>query len=277
MAQESSAEGVKSCGPGSEFCFDIPECEPNTIMKVTAPDGILLNITRPPHVLAGDKMHVIKGENGQWGVKVVVRAEAVASVLGTTGEVLPRGQDVIQRDLNDTNVVNVQLQTTKGPIVITICPSWAPLGAQRFLQLVTDGFYTDMAIYRAVPKFLIQFGVTNDTEKTSKYAEINDDPLCGVPISEGSVCFAASGPNTRKYTICIFLDSFPQLGKNPWETPFGMVQGDSLATLRSIHTGYGDMPHCGGNGPDPIELEDNGNDYIRSNFPKCDFVESASW
>ena len=31
----------------------------------------------------------------------------------------------------------------------------------------------------------------------------------------------------------------------------------SNVRLRSIYTGYGDMPQCGGSGPDPIQLQDN--------------------
>ena len=32
---------------------------------------------------------------------------------------------------------------------------------------------------------------------------------------------------------------------------------DVFARLRSIYTGYGDMPQCGGSGPDPIQLQDS--------------------
>lgn len=59
---------------------------------------------------------------------------------------------------------------------------------------------------------------------------------------------------------------------------------ESLPVLRSIHTGYGEMPQRGGSGPDPIQLQeppqflhgkglqDRGNAYIKENFPLCDFV-----
>merc|ERR1712113_127587 len=99
----------------------------------------------------------------------------------------------------------------------------APTGAKRFLELVTNKYYTDLAIYRAVPKFLVQFGVTNDEKRNSRYEAIPDDLIRGVPITEGTVCFAASGPNTRSAVLCIFLESFKQLGSNSWETPIGKV------------------------------------------------------
>lgn len=273
---QSSDSAAPDDANATEFEFSMPACEAGDSLAVQAPDGVTLHIKRPQNVLTGDKMHMVKGEDGKWGINYVTRAQAVSAV-DTTGNIKQRSDVELQQDLNFEHIELVEIQTTKGPIKLRICPTWAPLGAQRFLQLVLDGYYTDVAIYRAVPKFLVQFGVVKDPERTGKYQAIHDDPLRGVPVKNGSICFAASGANTRKSTICIFLDDFPQLGKNPWETPIGMVHPDSMATLHSIFTGYGDMPQCGGGGPDPIELEDQGNDYIRKSFPECDFVTKAAW
>lgn len=260
------------------FQFPIPDCAPDTVMKVTAPDGVQLHMKRPGNVLTGDQMVMSKQPDGKWGVQHVVRAEATTTMLVGGEGIAKRSQAELDGDLADTRIINkVRLETTKGPILIRVCPTWAPLGAQRFMQLCLDGFYTELAIYRAVPKFLVQFGVTNDAAAKARYQVIDDDMLCGVPVQDGMVCFAASGPNTRKSTICIFLDDIPQLGKNPWETPFGKVDPASMATLKALFTGYGDMPQCGGQGPDPIELEDRGATYIKEKFPKCDFITKATW
>lgn len=182
----------------------------------------------------------------------------------------------LEADLAGPSVVTVQLNTTKGPIMLKIVPEWAPLGAERFLQLVDDGYYSEITIYRAVPKFLVQFGIVKDKSRTSKYKKIQDDPLCGVPIQDGTVIFAAAGGNTRKSTVCLFLGDYPQLGSSPWETPIGKVCPESMGTLHNIYTGYGDIPQCGGKGPDPHKLEELGNAYIASQFPKCDYVTGAS-
>lgn len=40
----------------------------------------------------------------------------------------------------------VRLETTRGPIVIECVRDWAPLGADRFYELVTSGYYDDAAI-----------------------------------------------------------------------------------------------------------------------------------
>eukprot|EP00929_Paragymnodinium_shiwhaense_P037126 TRINITY_DN19836_c1_g1_i2.p1 TRINITY_DN19836_c1_g1~~TRINITY_DN19836_c1_g1_i2.p1 ORF type:complete len:305 (-),score=62.45 TRINITY_DN19836_c1_g1_i2:115-966(-) len=262
-------------GEGTEFQFDIPECPTDTIMKVTAPDGIQLHISKQAGWQAYDKLSVVKGADGKWGIKCLIRVDASAQVAHDTGAIAKRSADQVEADLQDVNVSKVRLDTSKGPIDIVLQPSWAPQGSLRFLQLITDGFFNDIAVYRGVPKFLVQFGVVKDPKHV--YTPIPDDPLTGIPILEGMVCFAASGANSRTSTICIFLSDIPQLGSNAWETPIGRVHPDSLATLKSLYTGYGDIPQCGGKGPDPVELAAKGNEYIRQDFPECDFIKSASW
>lgn len=60
---------------------------------------------------------------------------------------------------------------------------WAPLGAKRFVDLVEDGFFTDVAMYRCVKNFLVQFGISSDPEKKQYWREkgsIPDDPSLGM-------------------------------------------------------------------------------------------------
>jgi peptidyl-prolyl cis-trans isomerase A (cyclophilin A) len=56
----------------------------------------------------------------------------------------------------------VRLETTKGPIVIECVREWAPLGADRFYELVTSGYYDDAALFRIRPKTWVQFGINGD-------------------------------------------------------------------------------------------------------------------
>lgn len=256
------------------FSFEIPEgVQAGVTMKVFGPHNVMLHVPMPNNAEAGDRMHMVKSD-GKWRIDHVTRGEAnVAQMLS-----IPQAKTVddLAKDLGQPHVCSVELRTTKGMINLRVVPSWAPKGAQRFLQLVTDKYYTDLPVYRAVPDFLVQFGVSGD-DRNWKYEAIEDDDSRGVPFLEGMVCLAASSQNSRMATLCIFLTDFPQLGKKSWETPFARVSEESLPVLRSIYTGYGDMPQCGGSGPDPIQLQDRGNSYIKESFPKCDYVESAEW
>ena len=42
----------------------------------------------------------------------------------------------------------VNLDTTKGPVVIEVTRAWAPNGADRFYNLVKLGFFDDVAFFR---------------------------------------------------------------------------------------------------------------------------------
>ncbi|CAK9002767.1 unnamed protein product [Durusdinium trenchii] len=258
----------------TSFSFEIPEgVKAGVKLKVVAPDQVTLHIPLPHNVVTGDRMVMVKSLDGKWGIKHVVRGELGGSPMFSTPW---KTEEEIAKDLSQPHVCSVELATTKGTIKLRVVPSWAPKGAQRFLQLVSDKYYTDLPIYRAVPDFLIQFGVTTD-DRYGRYEAMEDDELKGIPFLEGMVCFAASSQNSRLAAICVFLTDLPQLGKRSWETPFARVSEESFPVLRSIYTGYGEMPQCGGSGPDPIQLQDRGNPYIKEKFPQCDYVESAEW
>eukprot|EP00929_Paragymnodinium_shiwhaense_P007261 TRINITY_DN111197_c0_g1_i1.p1 TRINITY_DN111197_c0_g1~~TRINITY_DN111197_c0_g1_i1.p1 ORF type:complete len:715 (+),score=178.78 TRINITY_DN111197_c0_g1_i1:35-2179(+) len=270
------------------FEFQVPECPAGEPLKIKAPDGAQLSIPLPDVVLKGDTLRLEKKDGG-WVFSGIFRddggaedgqpageqPQAVSNGVGAAhADGARKSQWQLTQDLSAPETVQVQVRTTKGPLYIKIVPSWAPHGSQRFLKLVEDGYFNDVAIYRAVPKFLIQFGVVN---RSVRYEEIPDDKLVGVPVENGSVLFSSRGPNTRDTTICIFLNDMPHMGvEYDWETPIGKVTPESMDTLSQIYTGYGDIPQCGGSGPDPHELEERGNDYVRQKFPKCDFVMGAS-
>jgi len=256
----------------SEFSFVVPQCAPGVTLRVTAPDGVVLMLPLPAGVEEGDEMHLARSDEGKWGFKQLVKGAAAPP---QEAAIPTRSQADLENDLAASDVVTVSLETTKGPIHLKVVPSWSPLGAERFLQLVEDGYYKEVAIYRGVPNCLLQFGVVKDAERNGKYSKIPDDPLCGVPYVDGMVGFAASGPGTRTSTLCLFLGDMPYLGKNSVETPIGKVCPASMATLHELFC-PGDIPQCGGKGPDPDKLEELGNEYIASNFPECDFVTGAA-
>jgi cyclophilin family peptidyl-prolyl cis-trans isomerase len=228
----------------------------------------------------GDTVTMAKGADGKWGfAQNQAAAPAPAPSGGTQGQW--RSPEQMSADMAAPGTRTVQLQTTKGPINIKVIPSWAPLGAQRFLKMVEDGFYNDISIYRAINGGLLQFGALQGTDpRNNMYEKLPDDPVVGIPYAEGVVGFAAAGPNTRKHTVCIIKADFrTQLGKGAHgtpspETPFGMVSPESMGVMHSI-TCLGDIPQCGGRGPDPDMIEKQGNQYIRSQFPTCDFVLGA--
>eukprot|EP01041_Mallomonas_annulata_P011358 gene11358-23776_t len=164
--------------------------------------------------------------------------------------------------------------TTKGPLKIEVYTRWAPLGANRFVELVKDGFYTDIALFRCVKGFLTQFGISENPKlKHWHNSLIKDDPNLNMGIRKHYVSFAGGGPNTRSTQIFIAFEDLDFLGKSPWEVPFGkVVEGED--TLNAFYKGYGDIPPFG-KGPDQVQLHIQGNSYIHKNFPQTDFIKSC--
>src|SRR4030095_7479520 len=70
------------------------------------------------------------------------------------------------------------VETTKGAFVITVPRAWAPLGADRFYNLVKNGFYDDTRFFRVVPNFMVQWGINGDPDIQRNWANANikDDP-----------------------------------------------------------------------------------------------------
>jgi hypothetical protein len=88
----------------------------------------------------------------------------------------------------------VVCETTKGQFVIDVYKEWSPLGAERFLHLVHDGFFTDIAFFRAVDGFLTQFGISDNPDLLYWHDNtIADDPNLNMGIHKNYVSFAGGG------------------------------------------------------------------------------------
>lgn len=126
--------------------------------------------------------------------------------------------------IDDTRPL-VLCKTTKGQIKIEVYPEWAPLGSRRFLDLVKDNFFTDIALFRCVERFLVQFGISENPSKKHWHRDtIMDDPNLNLGIKKHYVSFAGGGPNTRSTQLFIAFEDLDFLGHEPWETPFGKEQ-----------------------------------------------------
>lgn len=173
--------------------------------------------------------------------------------------------------------VTVVCETTKGSFEIQVRPAWSPKAAERFLEMVDDGFYQDIPLFRCVENFICQFGATVSNANAKVYSAISDDAkFKGSQVFEpGFMSFAGNGPNSRTHHVFITLGSnVTSLGQNSWETPFAQVTQDSFfKTVKRFTTSYGDMPPWG-NGPDPQKISKaDGANYLKTHFPKLDFIK----
>ncbi|HVU26985.1 MAG TPA: peptidylprolyl isomerase [Verrucomicrobiae bacterium] len=168
-----------------------------------------------------------------------------------------------------------QFDTTKGKFTIEVTRALAPNGADRFYNLVRSGYFTGVEFFRVVPGFMCQFGVHGDPAVSAKWRDANipDDPMKG-SNTRGTITFATAGPNTRTTQLFINFGDNSRLDGMGF-SPFGKVI-EGMDVVDKINGEYGDMPQQGGNGPDPGRIESEGNAYLKKDFPKLDYIKSAT-
>src|ERR1044071_2537839 len=120
----------------------------------------------------------------------------------------------------------VKLDTSKGPVVIEVHRDWSPIGADRFYNLVKNGFYDDTRFFRVLDGFMAQIGINGNPAIQSAWrnATIQDDPLKqGISNKRGFVTYAkSSAPNSRSTQFFINYRDNSSLDKQGF-TPFGEV------------------------------------------------------
>ena len=168
----------------------------------------------------------------------------------------------------------VKMDTSKGVFTITVHRDWAPIGADRFYNLVKAGFYDEVRFFRVLPDFMAQFGIHGRPSVMEAWrpARLKDDPVKQSNL-RGYVTFATGGPNTRTTQLFInFKDNAP-LDRQGF-APIGEVT-DGMTIVDSLYSGYGEgAPR--GKGPDQGAMNMEGNAYLAKSFPKLDYIKSAT-
>lgn len=169
---------------------------------------------------------------------------------------------------------NFSFETTQGKIGFECPQGWAPIGAQRIYELVSDGFYTNTAFFRVIQGFVAQFGISGDPAINAKWANANlaDDPVVASNVA-GTLAFATDGPNTRTTQLFINLVDNKRLDQMGF-SPVCKTDAAGLAIANALYSGYGEGAPDG-QGPNQDLIASQGATYLK-NFPKLDYVISAA-
>jgi peptidyl-prolyl cis-trans isomerase A (cyclophilin A) len=191
---------------------------------------------------------------------------STASTTGTPGA-RPSLLNPASLKAKAPDLYKAQFTTTRGDFVVEVHREWAPLGADRFYNLVKNGYFTNAAFFRVVPGFIVQFGLNANpaVNKVWMSANIKDDPVMG-SNKRGTLVFATAGPNTRTTQLFINFGDNAGLDRQGF-APFGSVT-DGMDVVDKIYPGYGERP-------DQQRITEEGKAYLDKNFPMLDSIKAA--
>jgi peptidyl-prolyl cis-trans isomerase A (cyclophilin A) len=168
-------------------------------------------------------------------------------------------------------VFKANFDTTAGPFVVEVHRDWDPTGADRFYNLVKNGFFDGERFFRVVPGFMVQFGINGNPAVNAKWQEasarIKDSPVKQGNV-RGNVSFAKPGaPDARTTQLFInYGDNTGALDPQGFSAFGKVISG--MESVDKINSEYREQPR-----QDLIQSQ--GNAYLEKSFPKLDYIKTA--
>eukprot|EP00037_Helgoeca_nana_P011522 m.103608 g.103608 ORF g.103608 m.103608 type:complete len:279 (+) comp20885_c0_seq5:112-948(+) len=218
-------------------------------------------------------------------------SRCIVAVLGLTQLWATNAVHVAATDVRGTGTrhPHVRCKTTAGDFDVVVRFDWAPNGAQRYMDLVHSGFWTNISLFR-MNKWIVQFGADKKSRpgpwQAFRDKQIPDDPhcrptpdgtdcICGVPphkgiLFDGALSYAGGGKNSRTSQIFIVhnLADQPIGTDSEWEVPFGNITR-GLDMVKAFYSGYGEQP-------DQSKIFQRGQPYIEENWPLLDKIVACN-
>ena len=169
----------------------------------------------------------------------------------------------------------VSFDTSAGVFRVEVQRALSPNGADRFYNLVKNGYYDNCRFFRVIAGFMVQFGINGDPAVNSAWqtARIPDDPVKD-SNTRGAITYAMGGPNTRTTQVFINFGDNIGLDKQGF-SPFGRVAGAGMDVVDKIYSSYGEgAPN--GRGPTQPRIQGEGNAYLMKDFPRLDYIKKAT-
>ena len=164
-----------------------------------------------------------------------------------------------------------KFDTTQGAFVIEVHREWSPNGADRFYNLVKNGYFDGVKFFRFVPGFVVQWGIYGDPSIATTWLKstIADDPV-KESNKRGFVTFAKSSkPNSRSVQIFINLADNARLDEMGF-APFGKVS-EGMDVVDKLYGGYGEgLTKLQG------RIAEEGNAFLEKNYPLLDGIKKAT-
>src|SRR6266851_1707717 len=166
----------------------------------------------------------------------------------------------------------VKFTTTRGDFIVTVNRAWAPIGADRFYNLVKHHFFDNASFFRVHPGFIVQFGISAHPPVAAAWekANIKDEPVTQ-SNKRGYLTYAKTSlPNTRSTQIFINLKDNEGLDRQGF-SPFGYVDAQGMKVVDMLYDQYGDSA-----GPEQDQISKLGKPYVDKGWPKLDSIKTTT-
>ena len=164
---------------------------------------------------------------------------------------------------------NVFISTTKGKFVLEIHKAWAPIGVNRFYNLVRLGYFDNSRFFRVRKGYITQFGIPGSPSITQIWQNqtIQDDPVRHSNL-KGTIAYAMTGPNTRTTQLFINYKDNAHLDDQGFAPLGAVVKG--MDVVDQLYAGYDEGAGGGMRGGKQGKMFSGGNEYLDKEFPKLD-------
>ena len=163
----------------------------------------------------------------------------------------------------------IVIDTTKGRIVIKLRSDLAPQHAERIKQLAREGYYNNVPFHRVMDGFMAQTGDGQNFNGTggSKYPNLKQE-FSKVPFTRGIVGMARRGDSVDTANSQFFIMFAEGSSLNGQYTVIGEVVS-GMEAVDKINAQYGEQPDQG-------RIQSQGNGYLTKEFPRLDYVKTAT-
>jgi cyclophilin family peptidyl-prolyl cis-trans isomerase len=194
---------------------------------------------------------------------------------GAAAAVNPRAAaaDHVDMTAPDSFTVAFQMPDAR-QFVVKAHRAWSPAGVDRFYTLVEKGYYENVPVYRVIPDYTVEFGLSGVPTLDQSWREkpVQDEPVVG-QNTRGAVHFARAGANSRSMRLIVnlsnnspYLDTIT-VGEVKGYPPIGQVI-EGLDIVSGFYAGYGERVSV-----DTLQMR--GNRYLDERFPALSRIVGA--
>ena len=169
------------------------------------------------------------------------------------------------------DTVAVEMETSRGTVIIELIREWAPNGVDRFYNLARAGFFDDSRFYRVLPFYIAQFGhpASPAVGRVWRQRKIRSDSVRSSNV-RGTLTYAQFNPRDRAHTLFINLNDNVKLDSLGFAPIGRVIEGMELAD--AIYAGYGEIPSSPAPLGNPRRFYAESNRFLDKEYPELDRI-----